>query len=142
MRDALEIEYDPRDDQPEYDPRAESSIKFGEELVERVERMIAGNTTEYWVKHFEAAGVPVGEILFVEELIKHPQVTSNNYHVELEHELTGPQTMAATPFTISKTPPQPQGASPPLGRYTDAVLAEAGVSVEVIESLRADGVIR
>ena len=142
MRDALEIEYDPRDDQPEYDPRAESSIKFGEELVERVERMIAGNTTEYWVNHFEAAGVPVGEILFVEELIKHPQVTSNNYHVELEHELTGPQTMAATPFTMSKTPPQPQGASPPLGRDTDAVLAEAGVSVEVIESLRADGVIR
>ena len=142
MRDALDIEYDPRDHDPEWDPRAEESVKFGEELIERVERIIAGDTTEHWVSHFETAGVPVGEIVFVEELAEHPQVIENEYRVDLEHDLTGPQTMAAPPFKMSKTPPEAQGAAPPLGRDTDAVLGEAGLTAEAIEALRADGVVR
>jgi len=142
MRDALGIEYDPRDHDPEWDPRAPESVKFGEELVERVEGMIAGNTTAHWVSHFEAAGVPVGPILFPEELIDHPQVIDNEYRVDLEHDITGPQTMAAPPFKMSKTPPTPQGASPPLGRDTDAILAEAGLTSEEVAALRADHAIR
>ena len=142
MRDSLGIEYDPRDHDPEYDPRAPESVKFGEELIERVEAMIAGNTTEHWVAHFEAAGVPVGPILFPEELSEHPQVLANVYRVELDHDLSGPQTMAAPPFKMSKTPPTPQGASPPLGRDTDAILAEAGLTSEEVAALREDGAIR
>jgi formyl-CoA transferase len=128
MRDALGIEGDPRDDDPAWDPQSAESIAFGEALVERVEAMIADDTTEHWVNHLEAAGVPVGEIVFVEELI--------------DHQVTGPQTMAASPFKMSKTPPEPQGAAPPLGRDTDAILEEAGLSSDAIATLRADGVVR
>ena len=106
-----------------------------------VEETIAGNTTQHWVNHFETAGVPVGEIVFVEELIDHPQIVENEYRVDLEHDLTGPQTMAAPPFKMSKTPPVPQGASPPLGRDTDAILEEAGLTADAIAALRADGVV-
>jgi len=142
MRDSLGIDYDPRDHDPEYDPQAPESVKFGQELIERVEAMIAGDTTEHWVAHFEAAGVPVGPILFPEELSEHPQVIANEYRVELDHDLSGPQTMAAPPFKMSKTPPTPQGAAPPLGRDTDAILAEAGLTSEEVAALRADGAIR
>jgi crotonobetainyl-CoA:carnitine CoA-transferase CaiB-like acyl-CoA transferase len=142
MRDALGIEGDPRDDDPAWDPQSPESLAFGEALVERVEAMIAGDTTAHWVAHFEAAGVPVGEIVFVEELIDHPQIVENGYRVDLEHDLTGPQTMAAPPFKMSKTPPEAQGASPPLGRDTDAILGEAGLTSEVIAALRSDGVVR
>lgn len=142
MRDALGIPTDPRDDDPEWDPRSEESIAFGEQLVARVEETIAGNTTAHWVAHFEAAGVPVGEIVFVDELSEHPQVVENEYRVDLDHDLTGPQTMAAPPFKMTKTPPEPQGAAPPLGRDTDAILAEAGLTSEAIAALRADGVVR
>ena len=142
MRDALGIDYDPRDHDPEWDPQSEESIAFGAELVERVERAIAGESTAHWLDHFEAAGVPVGEILFVEELAEHPQVIANEYRVDLEHDLSGPQTMAAPPFKMSKTPPKAQGAAPPLGRDTDAVLAEAGLNGDQIEALRSDGVVR
>jgi len=142
MRDSLGIDTDPRDDDPAWDPQAPESIKFGLELVERVEREIATNTTEHWVNHFETAGVPVGEIVFVEELVDHPQVVENGYRVDLEHDLTGPQTMASSPFQMSKTPPEPQGAAPPLGRDTDAVLEEAGLDRDAIAAMRADGVVR
>ncbi len=142
MRESLGIDHDPRDHDPEWDPQAPESIEFGAQLVERVETMILGNTTAHWVSQFEAAGVPVGPILFPEELIDHPQVIANEYRVELEHDLTGPQTMAASPFKMSKSPPTPQGAAPPLGRDTDAILGEAGLTSEEIAVLRADGAIR
>lgn len=142
MRDALGIETDPRDDDPAWDPQSEESLAFGAALIERVETAIAANTTDHWVSHFEAAGVPVGEIVFVEELIDHPQIVENDYRVDLDHDLTGPQMMAAPPLKMSKTPPEAQGASPPLGRDTDAILGEAGLTSEAIAALRTDGVVR
>jgi crotonobetainyl-CoA:carnitine CoA-transferase CaiB-like acyl-CoA transferase len=141
IRDALGIECDPRDHDPEWDPRAPESVQFGHELVERVEAMIADDTTEHWVDHFETAGVPVGEIVFEEELAEHPQVIANEYRVDLEHDLTGPHTMAAPPFKMSKTPPVPQGEAPPLGRDSDAILGETGLSRGAIEALRANRVV-
>ncbi len=142
MRAALGIDYDPRDDDPEWNPRAPESVAFGAQLVEQVEEQIRAKSTAYWIEHLEAAGVPVGPILFPEELIDHPQVVQNGYRVDLEHDLAGPQTMAAPPFQMSATPPTPQDAAPPLGRDTDAILAEAGLAGEEIAALRADGAIR
>jgi crotonobetainyl-CoA:carnitine CoA-transferase CaiB-like acyl-CoA transferase len=142
MRDALGIEYDARDDDPEYDPLEPQYVELGQKLIGRVEKLIASNTTAHWVQHFEAAGVPVGEILFPEELLDHPQVVANGYRVELEHDLTGPQVMAAPPLKMSKTPPAAQGAAPPLGRDTDAILGEAGLSAAAITELREAGAIR
>ncbi len=142
MRDVLGIEYDPRDDDPAWNPRDPETMKFGQELVAKIEAMIVDNTSAYWVEKLEAAGVPASELYFTEELDEHPQIIENEYVVHLDHDLSGPQSMVAPPHKMSESPPTAQGASPPLGRDTDAILASAGYSEDEIVALRAADVVR
>ena len=129
-------------DEPGYDPWDPGQQEADRKLIALVEEKIRARSTEYWERTFEAGGVPVSPVNFVQELIDHPQLLANDYVVKLNHELSGPQWLAAPPWKMSVTPPQPQGASPPLGRDTDAVLASAGYSAEQIEALRRAGVVR
>lgn len=142
MRAALGIEGDPRDDDPNYDPTDPATIAWGEALIERVEAMFRERTSAEWVAHLEAAGVPVGEILFTEELDRHEQILANDYMIALDHELTGPQTMVAPVLQMSESPPRPERAAPPLGAHSDEVLREAGIADAEIAALRAAGAIR
>src|SRR5690606_31022053 len=77
MRDVLGIEFDRRDHDPNYDPRDPETIDAGNALTAHVEKMIAAMPTSHWVEAFEAAGVPVGELTFTEELDQHPQIIEN-----------------------------------------------------------------
>ena len=142
MRDAIDIEYDPRDHDPDYDPRDPKSIEFGAQLTARVEQMIGEQSTDHWVELFENAGVPVTSLYFTEELDRSEQILANEFVVELHHDVTGPQSMVAPPLKMSVSPPAAQSASPPLGRDTDSILASVGYSDAEIERLRAGGVIR
>ena len=140
VRKVLRVEH--KRDAPGYDPWSPEQQAADRELVQHVEEKIRARPSEYWELTFSAGGVPVSRINFVQEVIDHPQVLANDYVVDLEHEVTGPQHLAAPPWKMSLTPPQPQGASPTLGRDTDAILASLGYGPEEIESLRARGVIR
>jgi formyl-CoA transferase len=142
MRDALGIEYDPRDMDPEYNPRDRKYIDLAMEMVAKVEAMIRAKPSQHWLDLFAKFGVPSAPFQFVEELDVHPQVVENEYVVELEHELAGPQKMAAPPIKMSKSPPKAQGASPVLGKHTDEVLSAVGYSAEELAALREAGIIR
>src|SRR5690606_18977208 len=95
LRDALGIEYDPKDHDPNYDITAPESIAFGETLVDQVEAQILADATAHWVDLLEQHGVPVAELLFPEQMADQDQVLANEYIVHLEHEVSGPQSMAA-----------------------------------------------
>ena len=139
MRQALGVT-DIRDE-PGYNPMDPQSIKFGQELTARVEAMMQERTTDEWVELLDNAGVPASPAWFIQELDTNPQVLANEYVVELEHDLSGYQRMAAPPIKMSDSPPAAQGAAPPLGRDTDAVLAGVGYTAEEIEGLKTAGVI-
>ncbi len=141
FRAALGIDRDPRDDDPKYDPLAPAMREFGEQLVAHVEQQIAQQSTAYWLETLEAAGVPVTELFFTEELSQHPHVLANDYVVELEHDLAGTERMVAPPLRMSKSPVRPRGASPPLGRDTDEILEATGYSSDEIAALRSSGVV-
>jgi crotonobetainyl-CoA:carnitine CoA-transferase CaiB-like acyl-CoA transferase len=104
-------------------------------------RQIRAEPSKHWVDLLERHGVPIAEILFPEEMDRQQQVLENEYVVELDHDLTGPQTMAAPPHKMSVSPPKPQGASPPLGRDNETVLTAAGYTSDEIAGLRAGGVV-
>ena len=142
MRDALDIDYDPRDHDPAYDLRDQKYTDFGNELTQRVEAMTREQPSRHWVELFETHGVPVAEILFPEEMDEQQQVLENAYIVELEHELSGRQTMAAPPHKMSVSQPMPTAAAPVLGRHTDEILIAAGYSLDEIGALRDAAVIR
>ena len=142
LRNALGIEYDARDMDSEYNARDPKYIEPANEMLAKVEEMIRSKPSQHWLELFEKHGVPSGPLQFVEELDVHPQIVENEYVVELEHELAGPQKMAAPPIKMSKSPPKAQGASPVLGKHTDEVLSAVGYSAEEIAGLREAGVIR
>jgi len=132
MRAALRIE----------DPLEGSSAKAApREAIDRIEAMFEERTTDEWMAIFDTHGVPASPVWFVEELLDNPQVVENGYVVDLEHDLTGSQTMAAPPWRMSDSPPQAQGAAPPLGRDTRRWLRELGYGEEDICALADSGAI-
>lgn len=142
LRDALGIEYDPRDHDPDYDVTAPASIAFGEALVARVEAQIRERTSQYWVERLEAHGVPVAEILFPEQMDQQEQVLANDYIVHLDHEVSGPQSMAAPPLRFSGSPVAPTAASPVLGRHSRDILVNLGYPRTEIDALIDAGILR
>jgi crotonobetainyl-CoA:carnitine CoA-transferase CaiB-like acyl-CoA transferase len=132
MRRALQIE----------DPLEGSTARIAPvEAIRRIESMFLERTTDEWMALFDEFAVPASPVWFVEEMIENPQVLENGYVVELDHDLTGPQWMAAPPLKMSATPPAAQGASPPLGRDTRKWLTELGLTEHQIEALAAAGAI-
>ncbi|HEX5370822.1 MAG TPA: CoA transferase, partial [Dehalococcoidia bacterium] len=134
VRSVLKVEH--AIDEPGYDPPEPSQRELDRVMTLQVEDQIRGGTNDEWESSFMAGGVPVARVNFVQEVVDHPQVRANDYVVELEHELTGPQYLAAPPWKMSATPPAPQGASPVLGRDTSSVLAAAGYDEQQIDALR------
>ena len=111
------------------------------EAIRAVERMFMERSTDEWMALFDQHAVPASPVWFVEEMVENPQVVANGYVIELDHELTGPQWMAAPPIQMSETPPEAQGAAPPLGRDTRKWLLELGLSDEQIDAMAARGII-
>lgn len=139
VRAALGFEHNR--DEPGYKPLAPEQIEIDEALVARIEEFFVTKTTAEWDAILTARGVPCGGINFVQELLEHPQVVANQYVIHQEHELAGPVWMQAPPWKMSKTPPEPTKASPPLGRDTDEILSDIGLSPEAIAAMRAEGAI-
>ncbi len=142
VRNALGITAaDDPTDGGDFNPLADGS----EEIVNRARATIserfAGDTTENWVAKLDAAGAPAAQVNIPEEMIDDPQVQAIGLMVDLEHRLTGPETMVGPAFNMSSTPPEAQGSSPPLDGDTDDVLALYGYSEEEIAALRQSGAI-
>ena len=139
VRTALGVEHNR--DEPGYDLQDPEQQVIDRALNDQVEAMIRSESSDHWERLLEDHGVPVSKVNFVETLSSHPQVVENEYMVALDHELSGPQEMAAPPWKMSETPPAAQGAAPPLGRDTDAILEGAGFTSEAIAALRESGAI-
>lgn len=108
---------------------------------QRISQLFRGNTTEYWIARLDEAGAPASQVNLPEDMTNDPQVEALGLMVELEHALTGPETMVGPSWSMSATPLEAQGASLALDADTDAVLAEHGYSAEEIAGLRAAGAI-
>ncbi len=111
------------------------------DAIRAVEAMFTERSTDEWMELFDRFSVPASPVWFVEEMVENPQVVANGYVVELDHELTGPQWMAAPPIQMSATPTHARGAAPPLGRDTRAWLRELGISDAQIDAMAAQGII-
>ncbi len=126
---------------PPPDPNDPEEVRYGEELVQRAEAIVRQRPTAEWLERFDRAGVPVGPVMFTEELLEDPQVLANGLVAQVEHPLLGPVRMVGTPIQMTETPLRVRGCSPLLGQHNEEILAELGYSPEAIAALRARGVI-
>jgi crotonobetainyl-CoA:carnitine CoA-transferase CaiB-like acyl-CoA transferase len=140
-RNVLGITDDRYDDDPDFDRDDPKNLAEAAQRLERVKKLIRTRTVDEWVAEFEAAGVPVSPLNLPEQMSDDPQVEALGIMAELEHEVTGPQRVVGSVVELSETPASVQRAAPTLGRHTDEVLAEAGLSPDAIAELRASGVV-
>ena len=122
-----------------YDPTTEASIEFAFTLARKVEGMIKEKPADEWLRIFHEAGVPAAPLLYIEEMIDHPQSRATGMIIEQQHPVGGRVRYAGPLSKWSETPPEPVRISPGRGEHTREVLSEAGYSQAEIEAFHQVG---
>ena len=95
-----------------------------------------------WVAAFEAAGVPIGPINKIGDMVEDPQVKAREMVVEVEHARLGLMRTMGFPLKFSDTPGKVERAAPTIGQHTDEVLREIGYDAARIAELRKSGAVQ
>jgi formyl-CoA transferase/CoA:oxalate CoA-transferase len=127
-------------DDPRYATNRER-VAHRKELVVRLEDLLNRKTTRQWTEAFDAAGVPCGPILTVEDVFADPQVAHRGMVQEVDHATVGRVKQTGLPVKLSDTPGRIRSAPPALGQHTDAILEGLGLDRTAIAELRRDGVV-
>jgi len=104
------------------------------------ERMKSRSSAE-WIREFEAAGVPVGPVNKIGEMLADPQVQAREMVVEVEHATLGRVKTLGAPVKLSATPARVARAAPVLGQHTRDILREYGYDEAQINRLGAEGAV-
>lgn len=111
-------------------------------LIEALQRAFLARTYEEWEAILLPAGIPMGAINTIDDVIGHPQVAARQAIVACDHPVAGRVRMVAPPVALSETPGSVRRPAPLVGEHTDVVLRERlGMGDAQIARLRAAGVI-
>jgi crotonobetainyl-CoA:carnitine CoA-transferase CaiB-like acyl-CoA transferase len=104
------------------------------------ERLTARSSAE-WIREFEAAGVPVGPVNKIGEMLADPQVAAREMVLEVEHPRAGRVKALGMPIKFSETPGEVVRAAPLLGEHTREILAGLGYTPVEIDRLQQEGAV-
>ena len=127
---------------PEYasDPRFStnaSRVANRAALIDGLQQRFLTRAYEEWEAILLSAGVPVGAINTVDQVVAHPQVIARGALVECDHPVAGKVRVVGPPIRLSDTPGQVRSPAPLLGQHTSQVLRERlGCTDEEISRLR------
>ncbi len=124
---------------PGWDLEAPESVEYADELLVKVEHMVAEKTSEDWLRIFHSAGVPAMPVQFVEGLLDNEQAKANDLVIEHDHHAAGKIQLVGPLSNWSETPLEAIQPSPALGQHTVEVLSEAGFSPAEISALLESG---
>ncbi|MEK9719745.1 MAG: CoA transferase, partial [Quisquiliibacterium sp.] len=98
-------------------------------------------TTAQWIEKLNAAGVPSGPILTVDQVWADPQVKHLGIAAPVRHHALGEIRVIRQAATLSRTPAELMHALPPIGANNAEILEALGYTAEQIAALRDGGVI-
>jgi crotonobetainyl-CoA:carnitine CoA-transferase CaiB-like acyl-CoA transferase len=126
---------------PRYETNADRTEHAGE-LDELIEGWTRQHTSEEVFRILEEAGVPVGPIYSVTDIMEDPQYQAREMFVEAEVEGIGPVKMPGLAPKLSETPGAVEWYGGPLGAHNEEVYGGLlGLPDEEIERLSREGVI-
>lgn len=107
-----------------------------------IDPLLRARTVAEWVKAFDLAGIPCGEVLSIGEVLEHPQVNSRQMVVPLTHPVAGPIRVTGVPVKLSETPGAVLSPPPSLGQHTQSTLQDLlGLTEAELLDLRSRGVV-
>ncbi|MBP1930940.1 CaiB/BaiF CoA transferase family protein [Ammoniphilus resinae] len=112
-----------------------------DELERDIEEVLTKDSTAYWVKKLDAAGIPGGPVYTYDQTLSDPHLLAREMVVDLKHPIMGDIKTIGVPVKLSKTPMAIRSAAPWLGQHTTEVLKGMKFSEEEIERFYADGVV-
>lgn len=111
-------------------------------LIARLKEIFLVKTYEEWEAILVPAGIPMGAINTIDEVVEHPQVRERDMIVDHEHPIAGKIRMVGVPLKLSETPGAVRLPAPILGQHTDDVLREIlGLGDAEIAALHRAGAI-
>jgi len=110
-------------------------------LVDALQAVFLTKSYEEWESILIRAGVPVGAINTIADLVDHPQVRARGALVESEHPTAGRIRLVGPPARLSETPGALRRPAPRLGEHTREILSGIGVDAAEIARHEAAGVI-
>ena len=109
-------------------------------LIDKLQEVFLTASYEEWEARLVKAGIPIGAINNVSQVLEHPQVKARGSIVEMDHPKAGKVKVVGVPIRFSKTPGSVRTPSPSLGEHTEEVLKEVlGMDETQIEALRSSG---
>lgn len=139
MRRAIGVTDDPSAS-PDFNALDPEHQRQVDEFAARVREIMLTRTMDEWVERFSREGAPISKVNFPEDMADDPQVQAMGFLIDLDHELTGPEQLVGPVVLARNHPTGSPLPSPPLGRHSEEVLAEVGVSTPELDALRAAGV--
>jgi crotonobetainyl-CoA:carnitine CoA-transferase CaiB-like acyl-CoA transferase len=106
-------------------------------IAERLERRPSAD----WIREFEAAGVPVGPVNKIGDMLADEQVRAREMVVEVDHARAGRVKALGHPIKFSETRGEVKRAAPLLGQHTREVLGELGYCAARIDELVGEGAV-
>ncbi|MDP1529968.1 CaiB/BaiF CoA transferase family protein [Rhodoferax sp.] len=123
-------------------------VKHRESLVPMLQAVTRTRSTAQWIALLEDKAVPCGPINDMAQAFADAQVQARGLKVTQAVTSSQPVsgavasiTTVASPLRLMATPPVLQRPPPALGEHTDEVLAELGLDVRQVASLRQRGVV-
>jgi crotonobetainyl-CoA:carnitine CoA-transferase CaiB-like acyl-CoA transferase len=94
------------------------------ELYGLVTEAMATRTTQEWHQLLDAADIPNGPVLSLEEIFNDPYLMETDFFHRVEHPTEGPFVAMAVATQFSRTPGSVRRLPPRLGQHTSEVMAE------------------
>jgi len=109
-------------------------------LTVALEEKLQTKTSSEWIEALNAAGVPCGPILTIDQVFANEQVQHLGLARVIDHPQLGPIQILGLPVTLSRSPGAIRTPTAEKGEHSDEILQELGMSAEEIRRLHEEGV--